>query len=72
MYAGIFSYNWELIYLKTPSYTTLGHIHRGCSILPQGHLLNTIYCSFNHNIQQLETNLMSFNIRMDKGIVSVL
>ena len=69
MYAGIFSYNWELIYLKTPSYTTLGNIHR---VLPQGHLLNTIYCSFNHNSQQLETNLMSFNIRMDKGIVSVL
>jgi hypothetical protein len=36
------------------SYTTVGHIPKGCSILPQGYLLNHIHRDFAHNIQKQE------------------
>ena len=35
------------------SYTTLGHISKGHSILPQGHMLNHVHCGFIHNSQKL-------------------
>ena len=41
------------------SCTALGHIPRGCSITPQGHLLNYVHGSFICNIQNLETIIMS-------------
>lgn len=31
-----------------PSYIILGHIPKGFSTLPQGHLLNYVYCGFIH------------------------
>jgi hypothetical protein len=37
------------------SYVTLGHIPKGHSILPQGHLLNNVHCCSTHNSQKLET-----------------
>ena len=37
-----------------PSYTTLGHKLKGCSIIPQGHLLNYVQRSFIHNRQNLK------------------
>ena len=36
---GSFSENWESIYLKTQLY----HISKGCSMLPQGHLLSHVH-----------------------------
>ncbi|KAL6075111.1 hypothetical protein STEG23_022550, partial [Scotinomys teguina] len=47
------SENWESAYLKT--YTTLGHISKECSVIPQGHMLNYVHSSVIHNIQNLET-----------------
>ena len=37
------------------SNTTLGHIPKGCSIIPQGYLLNYVHSSFIHDSQNLET-----------------
>jgi hypothetical protein len=48
------------------SHTTPGHIPKGCSILPQGHMLNYVCSSFIHNNQKLETTKMSLNQRIDK------
>ncbi|KAL6041517.1 hypothetical protein STEG23_029405, partial [Scotinomys teguina] len=38
-----------------PSYTTLEHIPKECSIIRQGHMLNYIHSSIIHNNQNLET-----------------
>ena len=38
-----------------PSNTTLGHIPKGRSIIPQGHLLNYVHSSIICNSQDLET-----------------
>jgi hypothetical protein len=43
-------------FISRPSYTTLEHIPKGCSILPQGCLFNHV-----HNRQKLETTLMFLN-----------
>ena len=59
---GGFSENWESTYCNT----TLGHIPKGCSIIPQGHLLNYVRSSIICNSQNLETAQMSLNQRMDK------
>ena len=48
------------------SYISLGHISKGCSTIPQGHLHNYVYSSFIYNSQKLETTYMSLNQRMDK------
>jgi hypothetical protein len=48
------------------SYTTLGHITKGCFILSQRHLLNHGYCCLLHNRQNFETIYMPLNRRMDK------
>lgn len=37
------------------SYTALGHILKGCFILPQGHLLNHVHRWSTHDKQKLET-----------------
>ena len=42
-------------YTSRSSDTTLGHIPKGYSIIPQGHLLNCVQSSIIHNIQNLET-----------------
>ena len=62
---GSFSKKWESMYAR-PSSIALGHIPKGCSIIPQGHLLNYVHSSIIHNNQNLETTLMSINGRMDK------
>ena len=38
-----------------PCITTLGHIFKRCSIIPQGHLLNYVHGSFICNSKNLET-----------------
>ena len=38
-----------------PSNTTLGYISKGCSIVPQGHVLNYVHSSFVCHSQNLET-----------------
>ena len=38
-----------------PSYTNLGYIPKGCSIILQGHLLDYVYSSIIYNSQNLET-----------------
>ena len=43
--------------LPQDSAIPLGHIPKGCSIIPQGHLFNYIQSSFIHNDQKLEKNL---------------
>ena len=48
------------------SYTTLGHIPKGHSILPQGYLVTYVHYGFIHNIQNPETTLLSLNRRMGK------
>ena len=40
-----------------PSNTTLGHIPKGCTLIPQGHLLNYVRSSIICNSQNLEKNL---------------
>jgi len=47
-------------------YATLGHIPKGRSIPPQGHLFTHICSDFIHNSQKLETAKMSLNQRVDK------
>jgi hypothetical protein len=37
-----------------PSNTTSRHIPKGCTTIPQGHLLNCVHSSFIHNSQKLE------------------
>ena len=37
-----------------PSDTPLGHIPKGYSIMPQGHLLNNVHSSIMHNSQKVE------------------
>ena len=59
-----FPENWELIYQR-PRSDTLGHIPKGCPILPQENLLNYVNSSFIHNSQKLE-KLMSLNWRTNK------
>ena len=49
-----------------PSNTTFGYISKGCSIVPQGHVLNYVHSSFACHSQNLETTLMPFDQRMDK------
>lgn len=51
--------------------TTLGHILKGDSILPQ-HLLNYGHCCFIHNGQKLQTTLMFLNKRLNKENVAHL
>ena len=38
-----------------PSNTTFGYISKGCSIVPQGHVLNYVHSSFVCHNQNLET-----------------
>ena len=38
-----------------PSNTTFGYISKGCSIVPQGHVLNYVHSSFVCHSQNLET-----------------
>ena len=38
-----------------PSNTSFGDIPKGCSVVPQGHVLNYVHSSFIHNSQNLET-----------------
>ena len=52
---GISLENWESTYLKTQVHQSLGHIHKGYCVLPQGHFLNYAHFSFIHNSQKLET-----------------
>ena len=51
---------------KRPNHTILGHIPIGCSILPQGHLLNYIHHGFTHNIHKLETMWIFLNQKLIK------
>ena len=44
-----------------PSYTAIGHIPKGCSILSQGHIPNYAHSSFIHNNKKLETTNISLN-----------
>ena len=54
-------------FTSRPSSITPGHIPKGHSTLPQGHLLNYFHNSFIHNNQKLETTQMSsLNQRMNK------
>ena len=48
------------------SYSTPGHIPKGCPILPQGRLLNSVHNCFAHNSQKLERTQMYLNRRMDE------
>ena len=41
--------------ISKPSYSTLGHIYKGCLILAQGHLINYVHSIFTFNNQNLET-----------------
>jgi hypothetical protein len=50
--------NWST---SRTSYTSSGHIPEGCSILPQGHLLNYVHRSFNYKNNKLETILISLH-----------
>ena len=49
-----------------PSNTTFGYISKGCSIVPQGHVLNYVHSSFLCHSQNLETTLMSLDRRLDR------
>ena len=49
-----------------PSYTNLGRIHKGYSIISQGHLLNYIHSSIIHNSQNLVTTQIPLNREMDQ------
>lgn len=59
------SENQEQIYFQT-SYTILGNILKGYSILLQGHLFNSVHRIFIHNSQRLQSTLMSLNQAMNK------
>lgn len=68
------SERWEQIYLKIgyqkddgkqfTSYTTPGHISKGCSNLFQGDLINHVHCCSFH-IQKLKGKYMSLNRRTE-------
>ena len=49
-----------------PSNTTFGYIHKGCSVLPQGHVLNYVHSSIVCHSQNLEITEMLLDQRMDK------
>ena len=49
-----------------PSNTTFGYIPKGCSVVPQGHVLNYVHSSIVCHSQNLETTEMPLNQRMDK------
>ena len=38
-----------------PINTTFGYISKGCSVVPQGHVLNYVHSSFDCHSQNLET-----------------
>jgi hypothetical protein len=48
-----------------PSYTTLGHIHKSCSTMSQGHLFHYVHSGLILNSQELEITQTSHNGRMD-------
>ena len=52
---GGFSENWESVYIKRHSDIIPGNIHKGYTIIPQGHLLNNVHSSIICNNQNLET-----------------
>lgn len=39
------------------SYTTAGHLPKGCSIILQRHLFSSFHCGFLHNGKKFETTL---------------
>ena len=41
--------------ISRSSYATFGQLPKGCSIIPQGHLLNYVHSGFIYNSQKLET-----------------
>ena len=54
------------------SNTTFGYIPKGCSIIPQGHVLTHVHSSiFCHN-QNEETTWMALNQRMDNENVGLI
>ena len=44
-----------------PNNTTFGYISKGCSIVPQGHVLNYVHRSTICNRQNLQTTLRPLN-----------
>ena len=44
-----------------PSYTTFGYISKGCSIVPQGHVLNYVHSRIICQNQHPETTEMPFD-----------
>jgi hypothetical protein len=48
-----FSQNWKYFYLKTQLYHSWVYTQK-ISIIQQGHLLNYVHSSFNHNSHKLE------------------
>ena len=49
-----------------PSNTTFGYISKGCSIVPQGHVLNYDHSSIVCHSQNLEAILMPLDRRINK------
>ena len=48
------SEKWKQFYLKT-RYTSIGHILKSCSTIPQGYVFHNVHSSFTRNNQKLET-----------------
>ena len=49
-----------------PSNTTFGYISTGCSIVPQGHVLNYVHISIIYNNKNMETTYIHHNQRMNE------